>query len=78
MSAVNDSMKKVTLHEPEVVVINGRDVYLDRDGTVIRSEKHIDKKKSFKAASDKLNAQMPEKKELTLAEMMALQGKQND
>ena len=78
MTAVNDSQKKVTVHEPDVVVVNGMDVYLDKEGKVIRSEKHVSKRKSFKAATDKLNDRMPDEKEMALAQMMALREHQND
>ncbi|MBD5400474.1 hypothetical protein HDR61_01865 [bacterium] len=78
MTAVNDSQKKVTVHDEDVRVINGMNVYVDRDGNVIRTERRDTKRKSFAAATDKLNAKMPDKKELSPAEIMALQSNQND
>ncbi len=76
MAASNDSGKKVTLHTQNVLNINGRDVYVDKDGTIARTEKTPGKKKKFAMANDKLRAQMA-KQDISLAQIMAAQ-KQND
>lgn len=77
MAASNDSQKKITVQADDVRNINGMNVYLDRDGNIIRTEKRKEKKKSFAAATDKLNAQMTGDSVLSPAEILALQ-KQND
>lgn len=78
MTAANDAKKKTTVQADDVRNINGMNVYLDQDGNIIRTEKRKEKKKSFAAATDKLNAQMTRDSVLSPAEILALQNKQND
>lgn len=78
MTAANDAKKKTTVHDLNVQVINGQNVYLDADGNIVRTEKRKDKNKSFAAATDKLNMQMTGGRGLSPAEVLALQNRQND
>lgn len=77
MVASNDSMKKTSVKDSdEIIVINGREMQVNPDGTL----KPLNKKKSaFKSATNNLRSHMPEndKNNMSLAEMMAMQ-KQND
>jgi len=77
MAAVNDSQKKTTVHTPDVLNINGVNVYVDNDGTVIGREKRKDKKKLFARAGDKVRAQTPAAQNVDMAELVA-QNKQYD
>lgn len=74
MSAVNDTQKKTTVHEEEMVVINGRKMLLMPDGTLVpMKKKHL-----FNRAAERLNEQVPapQNHNVTMADMLA-QKKQN-
>ncbi len=71
MSA-NDSMKKSVVQDMEVLKINGENLYLDKDGNVVRRERR-DKKKLFSNAKEKVK-----QKEIELAALRSAQLKQND
>ncbi|GEM_PF-6461855 len=74
MSAVNDTQKKTTVHEEEMVVINGRKMLLMPDGTLVPMKK----KTLFNKATERLNEQAPapQNNNVTMADMLA-QKKQN-
>ncbi len=71
MSA-NDSMKKSVVQDMEVLNINGENLYLDKDGNVVRRERR-DKKKLFSNAKEKVK-----QKEMELMALRSAQLKQND
>ncbi len=77
MAAVNDTQKKVTVHTPDVLNVNGVNVYVDDNGTVIGTEKRKDKKKLFARAGDKVHTKTPQGQELDMADLIA-QHKQYD
>lgn len=74
MSAVNDAQKKTTVHEEEMVVINGRKMLLMPDGTLVPMKK----KTLFNKATERLKEQAPASKNhnVTMADMF-VQNKQN-
>jgi len=77
MAAVNDSQKKVIVNTPDVLNINGVNVYVDNDGTVVDQKKIKDKKKLFARAGDKVRAQTPSEQNVDMAKLVA-QHKQYD
>lgn len=67
--------EKKTVHESEILTINGEDLYLDKDGNVIRRERR-NKKKLFNDANKKLKDQAAQK-DMEMAQLLAMQ-QQND
>ncbi len=74
MSAVNDTQKKTTVHEEEMLVINGRKMLLMPDGTLVPMKK----KTLFNKAAQRLSEQAPapQNNNVTMADILA-QKKQN-
>ena len=76
MAAVNDSMKKTTVHEHNVVRVGGNNVYLDDNGNVVRVEKQ-NRKNAFNAATKNLKSQMANtnvaENDSRMAQMFAMQ-----
>lgn len=77
MTAVNDTQKKITVHTPDVLNVNGTNIYVDDNGTVVGTEKRKDKKKLFARAGDKVRAQTPSEQNVDMADLIA-QHKQYD
>ena len=72
--SVNDAQKKTTTHDLDVKVINGMNVYLDKDGNVVRTEKRKNKVKLFGDASKKVHNLQPQNDNaLTPEQIMAMQ-----
>ena len=72
MTASNDSQKKTTVHQDEVVVINGQKMLLGSDGSL----RPVIKKKLFNLGRDRVKDNAAVKNQ-ELIEMLA-QAKQND
>ena len=72
MTASNDSQKKTTVHQDEVVVINGQKMLLGSDGSL----RPVNKKKLFNLGRVRVKDNAAAKNQ-ELIEMLA-QAKQND
>lgn len=72
MTASNDSKKKTTVHQDEIVVINGQKMLMGPDGTL----RPMDKKKLFNLGRDKVKDNAAAKNQ-ELINLLA-QAKQND
>ncbi|MCM1294455.1 MAG: hypothetical protein NC133_04775 [Prevotella sp.] len=68
--------EKKTVHDLEVLTINGEDLYLDKDGNVVHRERR-NKKKLFNDANKKVKDRAAQQ-EMELAKLLAAQQKQND
>lgn len=68
--------EKKTVHDLEVLTINGEDLYLDKDGNVVHRERR-NKKKLFNDANKKVKDQAA-KKEMEMAQLLAAHYRQND
>ncbi len=71
MPASNDSMKKITVYEDEIVVINGRKMRMKPDGTL----EPVNKKRAFENARNRINDKMESDNALS---QYLVQQKQND
>lgn len=74
MSASNDSQKKTTTRDEEMIVINGRKMLLMPDGSLVP----IKKKNIFNKATQRMNNMTSsDNHDITMADLLARQ-KQND
>lgn len=75
--AANDAQKTTTMHDLDVKVINGMNVYVDHNGNVVRTEKRKNKVKLFGDAAKRVEGLPPQSGNTpTPEQIMALQ-KQN-
>lgn len=68
--------EKKTVHDLEILTINGEDLYLDKDGNVVHRERR-NKKKLFGDANKRVKDKATQK-DMELAELLAAQYRQND
>lgn len=67
--------EKKTVHDLEVLTINGEDLYLDKDGNVVHRERR-NKKKLFADANKKIKDKVHQEDEMELAKLFAVQQRQ--
>lgn len=68
--------EKKTVHDLEVLTINGEDLYLDKDGNVVHRERR-NKKKLFGDANKRVKDKAAQK-EIEMAQLLAAQKLQNE